>query len=559
MRVRSLTLVILAASSLGACDGLVLDGPAGPVTDWPPTDPRHPEAAVVPGRVTMRRLNQVELEHTVRDLLGLDGSISADFPADDRGYGYDNNGDVLSTSALHVELLSQKAEGWIDRSLGTVDAPGPGRERTLICDAAVEGTDCVRSILAAFTRRAWRRPATEAELTRLVALGDISAMHGDGITEGLRLALIATLVSPHFLYRVEIDGDPTLVIPQAISDYELAARLSYFLWASTPDDTLLDLAEAGMLHEPTILRDQAARMLDDERARSLVDDFAGQWLFTRLVDDHVTDYATFPEWTPELASSARGEMERFFAAFLEEDRSVTGLLDADFSFVDDRLAAHYGIEIPADAERDEDGFARVTMPAERRAGVLGKAGLLAVTSQPNRTSPVKRGVWVLEQLLCAAPPPPPPDVEGFDSTEPIAGETLRERFERHRSDPICSSCHAVMDPIGFGLESFDAIGRYRETDNDGTIDPSGVILGGGEFDTTTELATLLATDPRFPRCVTRQMMTYALGRGFEHESDGVWVTGLTERMLEQGGTLRALILEVVVSPPFRMRSPEVSR
>ncbi len=561
MRVRYLAVLpLLAATSLGGCEGMLLDPSGDPFSEWRPTDPDVPipETPLEPGRVTMRRLNRTELEHTVQDLLGITGSVSADFPADDRGYGYDNNGDVLSTSALHVELLSREAERWVDASLGTESDPGPGRERILLCDVETDGETCVRSIIAAFARRVWRRPATESEIVRLVGLGSIAMMHGDGLAEGVRLALVATLISPHFLYRVELDADPTAITPQEISDYELASRLSYFLWASTPDDMLLDLAEAGVLHDETILRDQALRMLEDDRARSLVDDFAGQWLFSRLVGDHVTDYETFPEWTPELASSARGEMERFFAAFMFEDRTMTGLLDADFSYVDDRLAAHYGIEIPADAIRDEGGFARVTLPPERHAGLLSKAGLLAVTSQPNRTSPVKRGVWVLEQLLCAAPPAPPPDVEGFDSTEVREGETLRERFERHRSDPVCASCHTVMDPIGFGLEGFDAIGRTRTMDGGGTIDDSGVMPGGVEFEGPAELAALLAEDARFPRCVSRQMMTYALGRGVEHESDTVWVAAVTERMLEQGGTMRALALEIVTSPPFRMRSPEVS-
>lgn len=561
-RMRLPTHALLAALALAGCEGLLLDARGNGPEGWRPTGPGAPPAdtPMVPGRVTMRRLNRVELDHTVRDLLGLEGPVSEDFPADDRGYGYDNNGDVLSTSALHVELLAKHAAEWIDEALGTEAEPGPARERVLTCDVgALEGAEadaCARAILTQFTRRAWRRPATDEELARLLALGEVARTHGEESAAGLRLGLIATLVSPHFLYRVELDPDPSATEAHVISDYELASRLSYFLWASTPDDALLDLAEAGVLHDPAVLRAESERMLDDPRARSLIDDFAGQWLFTRLVADHVVDYETFPEWTPELARSAQGEMERFFDAFLREERPVTEMLTADFGFVDDRLAAHYGVEVPADAERDADGFVRVVLPPERQAGLLARAGVLAVTSQPNRTSPVKRGVWVLEQILCAAPPPPPPGVEGLDSTEPREGETLRERFERHRSDPICASCHAVMDPIGFGLERFDAIGRFRETDGGGTIDDSGLLPGFGEFEGAAELGALLASDARFPRCVSRQMLTYALGRGVEHETDEVWVAALTERMLAQGGSLRALILEIVSSPPFRMRSPE---
>ncbi|AKF04796.1 DUF1592 domain-containing protein [Sandaracinus amylolyticus] len=559
MRFRSLT--ALAVLSLAACDGSLLDprgsGP-GTVDGWGPEGPSGPGGPTVPaepGRVTMRRLNRSELDHTVRDLLGIERQVSTDFPADDRGYGYDNNGDVLSTSALHVELLASSAEEWIDEALGTAEAPGPGRERMLTCDVATGGESCARTILTTFTRRAWRRPATDAEITRLLSVHEIAQMHGDGWPEGVRLALIATLISPHFLYRVELD-DPAVDGPERVSDYELASRLSYFLWASAPDDELLDLAADGVLHDEATLRAQAERMLDDARARSLVDDFAGQWLYTRLIPDHDADDGTFPDWTPELARSAQGEMERFFAAFLEEDRPVEDMLTASFGFVDDRLAAHYGVEIPEGTTRDEQGFARVMLPDTRSAGLLSRAGVLAVTSQPNRTSPVKRGVWVLEQILCSPPPPPPPGVEGLEATEPREGETLRERFERHRSDPVCASCHSVMDPIGFGLERYDAIGRYRETDNDGTIDDSGLLPGFGEFTGASELGAMISSDPRFPRCVTRQMMTYALGRGVEHRSDEAWVDMLTEDMLANGGTLRALILEIVTSPPFRMRGAD---
>jgi hypothetical protein len=562
---------VLAAIALVGCNGHLLDpaagpggrGPSGddPFAEWRPSssDPEVAGAPLDPGRVTMRRMNRTELDHTIADLLGV-GPVSADFPTDDRGYGYDNIGDVLSTSALHVELLSQRAVEWIDESLGTESDPGPRRTVILTCDAEAEGEACAREILTAFARRAWRRPPTDAEIARLLEVSGVATAHGEGLDVGIELALAAALVSPHFLFHVEIDpegaGDTHL-----LGDHELASRLSYFLWASMPDDELLDLADRGVLHEEAVLAEQVERMLDDERASSLVEDFAGQWLYTRLVEGHDVDGSVFPDWTPELARSARGEMERFFAVLFEDDTMpVTELLNAEFSFVDDRLAEHYELTIPSGAARDSEGFARVTMPAERHAGVLARAGMLAVTSQPNRTSPVKRGVWVLHQLMCTAPPPPPPEVEGFDSTESVPGETLRQRFERHRSDPVCASCHTLMDPIGFGLESFDAIGRHRtvELDTGASIDASGVMIDGSEFEGAAELADLLVDDPRFTECVTRQMMTYALGRGVERDDAG-WVAGITERSATRGGSLRGLIHEIVLSPPFRMRTPEVER
>ncbi len=494
-------------------------------------------------------MNRAELDHTARDVLGLSDPISADFPADDRGYGFDNIGDVLSTSALHVELLERNASGWVERALGTAASPGPVRDRYLTCDVASDGEACARSVLASFTRRAWRRPADEAEIDRLLDVARVASDRGEAAEPALRLAMTAALVSPHFLYHVEIDptpGGPS----HAVSPYELASRLSYFLWASAPDDELLDLAAAGTLTDDEVMRAQVERMLDDPRASSLTEDFAGQWLWTRLVPDHVVDRELFAAWDGALARSARLELERFFGAFLEEDRPVRDMLTADFSFVDARLAAHYGIEGITGTE-----LVRVTLPAERQAGLLGKAGLLAVTSQPNRTSPVKRGVWVLEQLLCTHPPPPPPGVEGLDATEPVPGETLRQRFERHRTDPVCASCHTVMDPIGFGLERFDAIGRHRTEDDGATIDDSGELPGGYAFSGAVELAGLLSADPRFDRCVSRQLLTYALGRGMRSD-DSVWVHAITERAAARGGSLRAVIAEIALSPPFRMRTPE---
>lgn len=559
---RRLLTVLLAAALLGGCEGFILDGPLGPggapaddpYAPWRPTDPEAPPADELdPGRVTMRRLNRTELDHTLRDLLGIEESVSGDFPADDRGYGYDNIGDVLSTSALHVELLSKQAEAWVAQGIGSASAPGPARERYFTCDLGTDGDTCAREILASFTLRAWRRPPSESELDRLTGVASLARDHGRPLEEGVELAMVAALVSPHFLFRVEVDPvDATDA--RALTDYELASRLSYFLWASTPDDELLDLAASGTLRTDAVLEAQVDRMLADPRAQSLTDDFAGQWLFSRLVGDHVVDAETFPSWTTGLAGSARTEIELFFRAFLEEDLPVADMLTADFSYVDARLAEHYGM--PTEGLRAGE-FVRVTMPAERRAGLLSKAGILAVTSMPNRTSPVKRGVWVLEQLLCSHPPPPPPDVEGFDSTEPVPGETLRERFERHRSDPVCSSCHAIMDPIGFGLERYDGVGAYRETDSGATIDDAAELPGGIAFTGPVELGAALAEDPRFARCVTQQTMVYALGRGMRGD-DAPWIWGITERAQARGGSLRAVIREIVLSPPFRSRSPEVS-
>lgn len=525
--------------------------PLPPTAPIRPADPAMP-TPTDPGRVTMRRLNRTELANTVHDLLGIEGAVAADFPADDSGYGYDNVGDVLSTSALHIELIASHAEEWVAAGLGTQASPGPSRGRFLRCDLA-SGDTCVRDTMVGFARLAYRRAITREEGDRLLSVVNAARTDGESVEAAVKLAMVAALVSPHFLFRAEIDTVTTAA--RSLTDHELASRLSYFLWASMPDDELLGLADSGRLHESEILEMQVERMLDDERAGSLTRDFAGQWLWTRLVPGHVADYATYPGWTGELASSARREIELFFEAFLQEDRPIEELLTADFSFVDGRLADFYGIE----GGPSGTDFVRVSMPPERHAGLLARAGILAVTSQPNRTSPVKRGVWVLDQILCQDIPPPPPGVEGLDSGSGSTARTVRERLEEHRRNPTCAACHSRMDPIGFGLERFDGVGRFRSEDQGQPVDDSGTLPDGTMFRGAVELASILSADERFPRCVTEQMMTYALGRGMDQRDDEGWVVVVTERARSRGGHLRAFVHEIVQSVPFRMRTPEGAR
>lgn len=565
----------LALTLLVGCEGQITQNPLGP--NGVDRNPRSPVDASVataqpdrdggagslgdastvfeptdPGRVTMRRLNRAELDYTVRDLLLLDHPVSADFPSDDIGYGFDNNGDVLSTSALHIELLAQEAEKWVDEGIGSETVPGPARSRYFDC-APSSDASCAAQIVEGFAARAWRRPVRADELQRIRSTIGVAGAHARPLEEGIHLAMTAVLTSPNFWFRAEPMSGAT---PLPIGDYALASRLSYFLWASTPDDTLLDLASRGALDDDATLVAQVSRMLEDSRSDSLVRDFAGQWLWTRGIPDHVVDYDVYGDWSPELAASARTEIEMFFEAFLREDLPVEEMVTADFSFVDTVLARHYQMTPPSGS-----GFSRVTMPEPRQAGILARAGILAMTSQPDRTSPVKRGVWVLEQLLCTHPPPPPPNVEGFESTEPRTGETLRQRFERHRADPACAACHALMDPIGFGLERFDGIGRYREREDGTLIDDTGTLVDGSEFAGAVELASAIGSDPRFAQCVSRQLLTYALGRGMRDGSsartDSAWITKITEAAQASGGSLRDVITQIVLSAPFRTATPEM--
>ncbi len=440
-------------------------------------------------------------------------------------------------------------------AIGPLDAAAEGGVRGEVpaCDPAARGTaECSGVVLEAVAREAWRRPITPAERDRLVALAGSVDPVEDGYDVGIRLGIEAILLSPHFLFRVELDPEPTDPTPHALSGPELASRLSYFLWSSAPDAELRRLAEGGQLADSAVLAQQARRMLRDPKAEALVHDFAGQWLYTRALDDVNPDYAIFASWDAELAAAMRAETERVFAELLTADRDALDLLDADFTYVNDRLADHYGwtrpgTSTPTRVELDAGGG---------RAGILGHGSVLTVTSYPKRTSPVRRGKWVLEQLLCSPPPPPPPGVEGLREGEEATGGTLRERMERHRADPSCAGCHVAMDAIGFGLEGFDGIGAARTADELGrTLDTSGTLPGGASFDGARALASVLRADRRLPYCFADRMLTYALGRGMER-ADACTVDAVVERFERNGRSLEDLVVAVVTSPAFRERRGE---
>ncbi len=639
-----------------------------------------------PGRVTLRRLNRAEYDNTVRDLLGDETRPAQDFPADDHGYGYDNNGDVLSLSPLLMEKYEAAAERLVDeawardftpgqtvrleaessavtktvggasgtgwnlyanggmsapvlfersgaylisvRAWGTragtdlprmevridgttvatfdVDAlaanpkvysqqvqvsagtrsfavhftndlhdpdnPDPAlRDRNLyvdwfeakldgawaganarlrVCDPGSDSdsvsseASCFRQILETFTRRAWRRPATPSELDRLMGFLPLVKAQGDSFDVAARVALQAVLLSPNFLFRVEVS-------PDRLADFELASRLSYFLWSSTPDDALLDLAASGALQNPAVVAQQVDRMLADGRAQALVENFAGQWLETRAVAEVQPNevYGPFPD---ALREDLRKETQLFFRAFLEEDRPVREMLDADFTFLNDRLADHYGLPRPG-----SQALTRVSLaPGSGRGGLLTQGSFLTITSHADRTSPVKRGQWVLAHLLCKAPPPPPPEVENLGEGA-VNGKTLRERMEQHRADPTCSGCHAVMDPIGFGLENFDAVGRWRTTDDGYPIDATGELPGGLTFDGVEELSRIIKEDPKLTACVARNLMIFALGRGAS-EKDACAIRKVADRADAQGGTLKDLVHAVAQSELFTQRRDEAA-
>ena len=426
----------------------------------------------------------------------------------------------------------------------------PLRDRIVTCDFKTGGDTCLREILQAFAERAWRRPVVAGEVDGLMKLVGIARGQKDTDEAGLRAALRAVLLHPAFLYRVELDAVPTIEASHPLNDYELASRLSYFLWSSMPDQALFDAASAGKLHDDAELDAQVDRLLADPRSHALVDNFAGQWLYTREIGDHQADFQLFPGYNPDLAASMKAEADLFFDELLKSnDLGIDALVKSDFTYLDDRLAKHYGLPAPG-----SETPVRVTLKSAQRGGVLAQGSWLTVTSNPDRTSPVKRGKWILSNLLCSQPPDPPPNIPSITKTD-LAGKTVREVLDAHVKNPACASCHVVMDQLGFALENYDAIGAWRTVDNGFPVDASGQLPDGTKFKNEAEMADVITKDPRFPRCVAKKMYTYALGRG-PVKADDPWLDQLTTDFTSKGSRLRELIKLLVKSEPFRTRRGE---
>lgn len=654
-----------------------------------------------PGRVTLRRLNRVEYENTIRDLLGVEFKASDEFPRDEVGYGFDNIADVLSLSPVLMEKYLNAAEkitakaivssppAWPpvqripqksmqlrnssdnealrplnDRYLGFYreasalapfelsspgeyeiairayqEAAGPepaafeihlddevltrvdvkalsnapeilripakiekGGHRVRLTyvnnynelqspDPKLRGDRNVfleyveiigpkdkprpalpeshtrliprhpepgqeeasaREILGKFALRAYRRPPLSAEIDQLIALVMGEKAQGVSFEESIALGLQAILVSPKFLFRWELDPTNSQSPVRELGDFEIASRLSYFLWSTMPDEELFRLAGEGKLAEEANLRGQAKRMLVDSRSKALVENFAGQWLQIRNMDSVQPDPQTFPQFNGDLRAAMKKETELFFETIMREDRSVLQLLDADFTFLNEILAKHYGIDGVKGGE-----FRRVALDSRsRRGGVLTQASILTLTSNPTRTAPVIRGKWVLEQILGTPPPPPPANVqplaEGKKASETAS---LRERMELHRSKPDCAGCHAKMDPIGFALENYDAIGRWRDLDGTFPIDPAGELAGGVKVTGPDSLKKILQAREEFLRSLAEKMLTYALGRGTEFY-DKATVTELVNQLRARDQKFSALVEGIVLSQPFRQRTIE---
>lgn len=679
---------------------------------------RNPDTTSSPGRVTARRLNRAEYNNTIRDLLAVPMRPADEFPLDDAGYGFDNNGDVLSVSPLLMEkymdvarkvsrvavygadvpkrptklvrfmskksqddptpgalpysyrgaiygsfffpvaaeyelrmrignyrprgstsararelsrkkglteaekaelreenrkayppvkmvltvdknpLVSTIVEGNIDfdyahgETVGRlkltagehnfrasfpefadlvdvrdnvnldgrrklfidyVDIVGPfqpsteaseSRRRIFICSE--QTNNCAHEIINNLLRRAYRRPATDAEVADMARLAALVRKSGDSFDEAMRVVVQAVLVSPKFLFRIERDGNGSRAAE--ISPWDLASRLSYFLWSSMPDKELLAVADARTLRQPSVLNQQIQRMLRDPKSDELVRNFAGQWLGLRLLDRRKPSPATFPEVDDELLDSMRSETELFTRAIIRDDRSVLDFIDGPFSFLNGPLARHYGIP---DITGEE--LRRVGLDPQTRGGVLTQGSVLTLSSYATRTSPVLRGKWVLENLLGTPPPPPPPDIPALEESNLGVTTSLRKRLEQHRANPSCAVCHDQMDAIGFALENYDASGAWRTKDGNLDIDSSGKLPGGIEFNGPAELKQALRKQsPLFVRNLTEKLLTYALGRGVEIQDRSTLET-IINALIADDYRFSTLANQIVASPQFQQR------
>jgi mono/diheme cytochrome c family protein len=447
-----------------------------------------------------------------------------------------------AAGAGRTASLSGRASG---NMLASVQ-PNASSQSSPANDASEVG--CARRILSTLARRAYRRPVTEPDLEPLLAFYRDGRKKGTFDT-GIQLALRRLLASPTFVFRVE--EDPANVAPGTayrISDLELASRLSFFLWSSIPDAALLDTAVAGRLHDPVVLEAQVRRMLADPRANAIVENFAGQWLHIRNLQNIAPNTDEFPDFDNDLRDAFRQETELFFGSIMREDRNVLDLLRADYTFVNERLAKHYGLHDVYGSH-----FRRVTLSDDARRGLLGKGSILAVTSRADRTAPTLRGKWILENLLGVPPPPPPPNVPALEQTPGLQPKTMRERLDAHRANPACAGCHRLTDPLGFSLENFNAVGGWRTRDAGANVDASGALPDGTPLNGVAALRGALLKHPdAFVRTLSEKLLIYALGRGLQAYDQPV-IRGIVRDAAARDYRFSSLVLGIVKSAPFQMR------
>ena len=438
-------------------------------------------------------------------------------------------------------------------SVGPLETRPKSHLKILACTPDIPQAEQTREVLTRLLRKAYRRPPTENEVEQLAEFVESVQANGAKWEAGIQQAIKVILCSPKFLFRLELDDRPQSEDPISINEFQLASRLSYFLWSSLPDEELLELAEKNQLTEN--LEEQAKRMLANPKAMELATNFGVQWLQIQRLETVTPDPERFPTFNPKLRKAMLKETELFLESIFREDQSILNLLDADYTFVNQRLGGHYEIWRDEQGEPIKgDAFRRVTLKDSARGGILTQASVLTVTSNPTRTSPVKRGRWVLEQILGSPPPPPPPDVPELEEDhDAITGTTLRERLEQHRENPACANCHAKMDPIGFAMENYNAIGKFRTKDGEQDIDTAGQFPDGTSFEGIEDLKQILKNrKTQFARCLTEKMLTFALGRGLEYY-DKPTIDRIVTELEANDYRSSVLITEIVKSDPFRLR------
>jgi hypothetical protein len=509
-----------------------------------------PQADV--GHVAIHRLNNLEYDNTVRDLLGVAKTPASSFIADEKAHGFDNIAAALGMTEAQYEQYWNAADAVVEAAF----ADAALRGRIVTCQpASASDASCTERIIRDFGQRAFRRPLEDADVVPLEQLASDARALGEDHDGAIKQVIKAMLSSVPFLYRLELDPSPDANAPRLLDAYELASRLSYLLWSTMPDSALFEAAESGALLTDTGLRSQLERMLAHERAEMLTASFGGQWLGLRDLRSHQVDTDLFPEWNDTLRDAMIAEGLYFFSELLSGELPMTEFFTADFNYVSEPLAELYGID-------GVDGKTpiRVTNTADERRGFLGLASFLTRTSFSYRTAPTLRGKWILENLLCQEIAPPPAGVpELDDETEPGVDPSMlnvRDRLAQHRENPGCASCHVLLDPMGLGLEHFDAIGRYRSEYAPGdAIDASGMLPSGETFDNLLELTTILSSDERLLDCTTEKLMTYALSRELT-EGDEPYVASIREDFESDGASLRRLLELIVLSEPFRNRRAE---
>ena len=506
-----------------------------------------------PGPFVMRRLSKVEYAHTLHDLYGVHPSIADGLPEEVVGEGYLN-----SISPLQSERFLEIANEVVGQVVAPEGKPPTAVQKRIFGRKPPKGSDprlAARQVARSLARDAYRRPPTEAELDVLVDVFDLARSQHLDDTAALGLMLKAILVSPQFLFIApakEAQPDEPVV---PLDDHHLAARLSYLVWSAPPDAELSALADRGELHRPATLRAQAKRLLLHPRARALFDGFGAQWLQVNDLERQVFDPALFPQMTPALRQAMVAEARLFFESIVQRNDRAIRFVDSDYTFLNEPLAGLYGLGSSVKGPK----MRRVQLSNPNRGGILGMPATLAATSFPTRTSPVRRGVWVLEQVLGEHVPPPPPDIPQLEAQEPkrVEGLTLRQRTELHTKDPVCANCHRALDPIGFGLENFDAIGRWRDRNEAGVaIDSAGKLPAGAAFSNPAELKRLLAArEPDLARNLAERFMAYALGRPLEGY-DEVVIDQLMARVAADDYRVRTLLTEVIASYLFTHRRVE---